>query len=143
MQKHAITFIASLTIATTAWAHSGVKNPQVQAWMHGMEQISAATKVLGNMARGRADYDSDAAEAAKAALVRHATDIPVLFKVQATDPKSDALPAIWEDYADFTEKAAALGKAAEQLDVSSADTIGAGMRAVGATCKSCHGAYRR
>ena len=143
MQKHAITFLASLTIATTAWAHSGVKNPQVQAWMHGMEQISAATKVLGDMARGRADYDSDAAEAAKAALVSHATDIPVLFKVQETDPKSDALPAIWEDYADFIEKAAALGKAAEQLDVSSADTIGAGMRAVGATCKSCHGAYRR
>lgn len=143
MQKHAITLIASLTIATTALAHSGVKNPQVQAWMHGMEQISAATKVLGNMARGRADYDSDAAEAAKAALVSHATDIPVLFKSQETDPKSDALPAIWEDYADFTEKAAALRMAAEQLDASSADTIGAGMRAVGATCKSCHGAYRR
>ena len=143
MHKHAVILIASLAIGTTALAHSGVKNPQVQAWMQGMEQISAATKVLGNMARGRADYDSDAAEAAKAALVSHATDIPVLFKAQETDPKSDALPAIWEDYADFTEKAGALRVAAEQLDTSSADAIGAGMRAVGATCKSCHGAYRR
>lgn len=143
MRSTAVIFTASLMIASMALAHNGVKNAQVMARMQGMEQIGAASKTLGNMARGRLAYDADAAAAAKAALTLHAGEIAGLFEENASDPKSEALPVIWEDFADFTAKADALTQAAEALDISSADSIGAGMRAIGGSCRSCHSTYRQ
>jgi cytochrome c556 len=39
-------------------------------------------------------------------------------------------------------KGKALGDAAGALDVASAESIGAGMGAIGGTCKACHTDYR-
>jgi cytochrome c556 len=143
MRKTVLILTSSLMIASMALAHNGVKNPAVMARMQGMEQIGAASKVLGNMARGRVAFDAEAAASAKAALAQQAAEIPVLFEAQEDDPKSEALPAIWSDFADFTAKADALRDAAEAMDVTSAETIAAGMGAVGGSCRSCHKAYRK
>ena len=143
MRKSAIPFVAAVMAASVALAHSGVKDPTVMARMMGMEAIAAASKTLGDMARGRADFDATKAEAARTDLIRHAGEISTLFEVPATDPKSEALPAIWEDFADFTAKGDMLRAAAEALDTSSAASIGAGMRDIGTTCRSCHSAYRK
>lgn len=143
MRKTVLILTSSLMIASMALAHNGVKNPAVMARMQGMEQIGAASKVLGNMARGRIAFDAEAAASAKAALAQHAAEIPALFEAQEDDPKSEALPAIWSDFADFTAKADALRDAAEAMDVTSAETIAAGMGAVGGSCRSCHKAYRK
>lgn len=143
MRRTVLTLTASLMIASMALAHNGVQNAKVMARMQGMEQIGAASKTLGSMARGRVAYDADAAAAAKAALAQHAGEIAALFEENATDPKSEAVPAIWENFADFTDKADALRDAAEALDISSADSIGAGMGAIGGACRSCHRAYRQ
>lgn len=142
MRKTVLILTSSLMIASMALAHNGVKNPAVMARMQGMEQIGAASKVLGNMARGRVAFDAEAAALAKAALAQHAAEIPALFEAQEDDPKSEALPAIWSDFADFTAKAEALRDAAEAMDITSAETIAAGMGAVGGACRSCHKAYR-
>ena len=143
MRKTVLILTSGLMIASMALAHNGVQNPAVMARMQGMEQIGAASKVLGNMARGRVAFDAEAAAAAKAALAQHAAEIPALFEAQEDDPKSEALPAIWSDFADFTAKADALRDAAEAMDVTSAKTIAAGMGAVGGSCRSCHKAYRK
>ena len=143
MRKTVLILTSSLMIASMALAHNGVKNPAVMARMQGMEQIGAASKVLGNIARGRVAFDAEAAASAKAALAQQAAEIPVLFEAQEDDPKSEALPAIWSDFADFTAKADALRDAAEAMDVTSAETIAAGMGAVGGSCRSCHKAYRK
>ena len=142
MRKTVLILTSSLMIASMALAHNGVKNPAVMARMQGMEQIGAASKVLGNMARGRVAFDAEAATSAKAALAQHAAEIPALFEAQEDDPKSEALPAIWSDFADFTAKADTLRDAAKAMDVTSAETIAAGMGEVGGACRSCHKAYR-
>jgi cytochrome c556 len=113
------------------------------ARMMGMDAIASASKTLGSMARGRIDFNAEDAAAAKASLIEHATAIPLVFADPASDPKSEALPVIWERFDDFSAKAETLRAAAEALDVTSAASIADGMGAVGGTCRSCHSTYRQ
>ncbi len=59
---------------------------------------------------------------------------------------SDALPEIWENKADFTDKAAALGETAIKLSSAasdlSAEELGPLVGAVAQACKACHDDYR-
>lgn len=105
-----------------------------------MKANGAATGTLAKMAKGELPFDAAAAEAAKQALVSGAQTIPVVFKEPFEG--EETLPAIWENFEDFTAKAKALEDAAAALDVTSADTIGAGLGAIGASCAGCHQTYR-
>ena len=55
-------------------------------------------------------------------------------------------PAIWKDFADFTEKSEAFAKAARALQAAAAAGNGGATKKaaqmVGASCKSCHESYR-
>lgn len=134
---------AILAFAGIAAAHQGVKDAKVEAWMHSMSQAGQASKVLGAMAKGNASYDAQKAEGAKSILIDVASEIPALFESQAIDPVSEALPAIWEDFEDFTSKAEQMKIAADALDVSSAEAISAGIRSLGRSCGGCHRSYRK
>jgi cytochrome c556 len=143
MRKPILTGLFILAGAA-ALAHSGVQNQAVLARMEAMNSIGDAMKVLGRMAKGQATFDASAAQDAAAGIARHSADTPALFKAQETDPKSEARPAIWTDFADFTAKARALETAA--LDVSksltSPDDLVPAMQRLGQACKSCHSLYR-
>ncbi|MCB2053454.1 MAG: cytochrome c [Geminicoccaceae bacterium] len=74
--------------------------------------------------------------------------IPVLFPEGSTDPESDALPAIWEDKADFdshaeklSELVAALAETAEGGDVQASLAAFGQMGKEG--CGGCHETYRK
>lgn len=128
--------------ATMAFAHGGVKNPAVMARMDVMADIGATTKVLGEMAKGAQPFDADKARIARAAL-REATDqVAVRFKAREGDPKSEARPEIWTDWAGFIARTEDMRAAAEALDVSSLERLRAGMGAVGRSCSGCHEDYR-
>jgi cytochrome c556 len=94
------------------------------------------------MAGGKIPFDATAAAAAKAALAAAAAEIPAKFEPQATDPVTEAKAEIWTNWDDFVAKSEALLKAAEAVDTTSAETIGAGMGAIGGACKDCHTTYR-
>ncbi|MEM9973639.1 MAG: cytochrome c [Pseudomonadota bacterium] len=128
---------------TLALAHAGVEDPDVMARMHSMKDIASANKAVGLMLRGQAPFDpSVIAQSAKIIAVESAR-IPVLFESQADDPKSEALPAIWENWADFEAKAEAGVVAAEALGgVQREAELAPAFNAVGKTCKACHTAYR-
>ncbi len=134
--------IAALGLGSTALAHEGVKDPNVKAWMHAMGLAGKASKDLGNMAKGTAAYDAETAAKAKATLINVSGSVADLFETQSADPKSEALPAIWENYDDFIAKAASMKAVATALDVSSSDSIRLGIRDLGQSCRSCHRAYR-
>ncbi|WP_420324494.1 c-type cytochrome [Mameliella sp.] len=127
-----------------AFAHSGVQNQAVMARMDSMKSIGDAMKVLGRMAKGQTTFDASAAQAAAANIARHSAETPALFEARETDPKSEAKPAIWTDFADFTAKAEALESAA--LDVSNSlttpDDLVPAVQRLGEACKSCHSLYR-
>lgn len=134
--------LAVLCGATMAHAEGEPTDPTVQARVALMKSMGGAAKALGDMAGGKAGFDTAAAETAKAALVAASTDIAAKFEAQASDPASEAKPEIWTSWDDFVAKADALNAAASALDASSVEGIKAGMAAVGGACKACHTAYR-
>jgi cytochrome c556 len=108
-----------------------------------MKVVGKNTGILGDMAGGKAPHDAAAADAAKAALVEAFGAVEATFKEQgAADPVDQAKPEIWANWDDFLAKANAAATAAGAIDVASAESIGAGMGALGGACKDCHTSYR-
>lgn len=124
-------------------ATSATANEAMEARETLMKSFGGAAKTLGGMASGEVAYDQAAAEAAKATLVAGAAEIAAKFESAIDDPESEAKPEIWANWDDFLAKAKGLGDAAAALDLASAESIGAGMGAIGGSCKACHSAYRK
>lgn len=143
-----ITLAAGLLLtiaAAAALAHPGVQDPTVKAWMHSMSSIGDNTKVLGTMAKGEIAFDADAARNAARAIASDAAQISALFANPASDPKSEALPVIWETYSDFLAKAVSLELAASTAarDIATPADLRPALAAIGASCKGCHQIYRK
>lgn len=135
--------IGAVVIAGAAYAKGDRTDPNAKARSDLMRDIGKNIGVLGDIAGGKAAYDAAAAEAAKAALIADAAMIETAFKDQgAADPASEAKPEIWANWDDFLADAKALGDAAAAVDVASAESIGAGMGALGGACKDCHTEFR-
>jgi len=136
--------IALIATGTAAFAHSGVKDPDVMNRMVGMSELANQMKVIGTMAKGETAFDADAVNAALAKIAEEASDIPSLFEKEAMDPKSEALPAIWEDFDTFLSRAAALEDSAGGLvgTVHSAADLGPAVQKIGKACGSCHADFR-
>lgn len=142
MWKQSIPITMALGIATAALAHDGVKNPTVKARMMLMGEVKDATGIIVAMAKGEAPFDATQAQAARTALVKAARQVPGAFGAPETDPKSEALPVIWEDWKGFVDQADRFSAAATAMDVTSLDTLRAGVGPLGKSCGSCHETYR-
>ena len=135
--------IGAVLISGAAYAKGDRTDPNAKARSDLMRGVGKNTGILGDMAGGKAAYDAAAAEAAKAAIIEAAGQVETAFKDQgAADPASEAKPEIWANWEDFLEHAKQLGDAAGAMDISSAETIGAGMGALGGACKDCHTDFR-
>lgn len=135
--------IGAVLTAGAAFAEGERTDPNAIARSELMRTIGKNTGILGDMAGGKAAYDAAAAEGAKAAIIEAAAKIEETFKEQGgADPASEAKPEIWANWDDFLADAKALGDAAAAMDVASAETIGAGMGALGGACKDCHTEFR-
>ena len=140
---HLATTLIALT-AATGFAHEGVQNPTVMARMMNMSEMAESMEVVVNMVRGQSAFDADLAQEALVQLTAHAEATNELFIDPATDPKSEALPAIWDNYADFTARTQATQASAQaaQRALSSLETLAPAVQAIGATCAGCHDLYR-
>lgn len=135
--------MAGLVLAAgVAYAEVEATDTNVIARQDLMKTIGGATKTLGEMASGKVAHDATAANAAKATLLEASLDIEAKFTPTSTDPGSEAKPEVWTNWADFLVKAKGLTDAATAIDASSAEAIGAGMGAIGGSCKACHTDYR-
>lgn len=136
--------IVAILGATAALAHQGVQNPAVKARMDGMSVIAAAMKGLGAMAKGEASFDADLARQNAADVAREAARIPILFKANEDDPKSEAKPGIWTSFDDFALLAAKLEQTAHgaAAKMDTIEGVRAALRSMGQTCKACHETYR-
>ena len=131
--------------AFAVMSHEGVENLAVKARMKSMSEIAANVKTLGGMARGAAQFDCEKARMAIDKIVKNAEKTVALFEESEMDPMSEALPAIWENYDDFTEKALALETAAliAAAGFSGEKDLKSVISSIATTCKSCHSIYRR
>lgn len=135
-------FAGLLLAAPVAIAHTDVKNPAVMARMEAMKQIGGAMRTVADMVRGKTPFDAAAAAEAQATLAQTASTVVPLFEAPETDPKSEALPVIWENFDDFTAKAEALVSGAEGLQVTSLDSLSASFGPMAGSCGGCHKVYR-
>lgn len=128
--------------AGAAYAHGDVHNEAVKQRMAVMSDIAAQMKVLGSMAKGATPFDAAAAAQALHILSDHAARVPHLFQHPEMDPKSEAHPAIWENWDDFTAKADLLQVAADKAMVETPADLAQTVAGLGAACKACHADYR-
>lgn len=117
-------------------------DPDAMARQALMGTVGMNTKILGDMAGGKAEFDAAKAGAAKLALAEAAAKIPATYEPQGTDAESEAKPDIWTNWDDFLLKADALAKAATALDATTVEGVQAGMAGIGGACKDCHTKYR-
>lgn len=133
---------AALLLAGTALAHKGVENPAVQARMMLMERIGTATGTLARMLKGETPFDAQAAEAARLALIEAAGRTAPAFTDAEGDPKSEASPALWQDWTGFLERVQGFETAARGLNADSPEALRASFVPLARSCRSCHGDYR-
>ena len=101
-----------------------------------MKEIGAASKAI----RGGTDVAANAQKIAEIAVT-----VPALFETEEITGDSEALPAIWQNFDDFTAKAAGLEQAALAV-VAAADSggdIAAAGQALGGACGACHKSYKK
>lgn len=138
-----MTLSAALCFGTAVFAHSGVKDPQVMARMHVMEDIARETKALSAYANGSVAFDIAQVQRIGQALSNHAQASLTLFKPPATDPKSEAKAIIWTDWEGFVAANQLMMDAAKSVqEATSPEALQASFRALGQSCKACHKSYR-
>lgn len=144
MKNATLLLCAAVLSAGAAFAHTDVKNAAVKARMHAMMSIGAEMKILGQMAKGATPFDQSAARAAAASIAKYAAQTPALFEAKEDDPKSEAKPEIWTSFDDFVKQSRALETLASELSTSIASKadVATAMKSLGASCQTCHKAYR-
>ena len=140
--------LGATLVATTVFADShAVENPAVAARHHQMQMVGYHIGVLGGIAKGEMEYDAEMVSAAAsnlAALARmERATLWVAGTEQGAVEGSRAKAEIWSDPDGFAKKFDDLTTAATALvDAGDAGAVGAGMGALGGSCKACHEAYR-
>ena len=110
-----------------------------------MQQLQQSTGALTGIRNGTVGTASHLVPRALI-LQQLAIMLPDAFTPNPTGETTRALPAIWENAADFASKAQALRTAADALleaaRSGNADAIATAQQGIGPTCQGCHMAYR-
>lgn len=108
-----------------------------------MKANGDATKTVVGMLKG-APFDLDAVKAALKTYADVAAKAPALFPEASKTGKTDALPAIWTNKADFVARFGKFGDHATAASAAIVDqaTFKATMPGVLKNCGGCHELYR-
>lgn len=145
--KHFIVVTAlAIALGGTAFAHTGATGI-VKERMDAMSDIGKSMKTIGAFLKGERPYDASVTKAAAETIGGHAKHVPHLFPKGSTKKPSEALPAIWEDWKQFTTIAADMEAAAKALaeaadGAKDANGIKPMFASLGQTCKACHQKFR-
>lgn len=115
-----------------------------------MKSFGANMSVLGKMARGKIEYDAEAAQKAAttlAALVK--TDQSTMWPEGSDNfelgTETRAMPELWSNLADAAvknEELVAAAAAMEGVAGTGLDGLSGAMRGLGGACGACHKLYR-
>jgi len=134
--------VAAIAIGITA---VGAQSDPIAARKDLMKGIGAQTKAGGGMAKGEVPYDQTKAQAIFASYIDVAAKAPNLFPpTSKTGGDTAALPAIWDNKADFEARFAKFSADAKQAqgNVKDLDTFKATFSAITKNCGGCHEMYR-
>jgi cytochrome c556 len=96
---------------------------------------------------GGEGFDTSIIQRAGTVIAMNAHRIPDLFPKGSTDPKSRALPKIWEKWDEFVKLAKQLEDQAQKLSAAAGSEDDENLREKSkkmfGTCKSCHDQFRK
>jgi cytochrome c556 len=144
LKKIKVFILIFLTISSVAFAHSGVKDKNVKERMMVMKAMADNTKIIGEMLKRKSPFDVNKAKLALETLSSLSLKTPKVFEVNATDPKSEAKPAIWDEFDEFIKLSLDLAENSIVL-ANSVDTIEdlrPALKLISTGCKACHSRYR-
>jgi cytochrome c556 len=110
-----------------------------------MKEVGAQTKTGGGMAKGEVPYDQTKAQAIFATYIDASSKVPTLFPENSkTGGDTAALPAIWDNKADFEARFAKFGADAKaaQASVKDIDSFKGAFSGITKNCGGCHETYR-
>lgn len=153
MKAAIITGISLVLIVTgSAFAKDdGPYDKPIKARQALMQLYSFNLGILASMAKGKSDYNADAASAAADNLLsaismnQSAMWPPGSHNEDAANRENRALAKIWETYPKITESSKAMATAATELQAAAGnglDALQGAMGAAGKGCKGCHDDFR-
>lgn len=111
-----------------------------------MKKVGGAIGAIGAIVKGEKPFDAEVVKASLSTMAEVGKDFPNHFPAGTeTGFETEATAKVWETPDDFKAKSDELTKVAEaQLAAMPTDqaSTGAVMKALGATCSSCHETYR-
>ena len=109
-----------------------------------MKAMADNAKIIGQMLKGKTSFDANEAKLALERLSSLSWETPEVFKVNATDPKSEARPAIWDEFEEFTRLSKDLAETSLVLagSINSVEDLRPALQGVSSGCKACHRQYR-
>ena len=136
--------VVLITASSIVFAHSGVKDKNVKERMMLMKEMANNTKTIGQMLKGKTPFDADEAKLALERLSSLSLETPKVFKINASDPKSEARPAIWDEFDEFTRLSKDLAETSLVLagSINSIEDLRPALKGVSSGCKACHRQYR-
>ena len=133
---------AFLFIAVQAAAHqgaTGIVKERMDAFKASQQQLKSI------IAAAKAD-EFEKVEKLAGLLAEWGRAMPEYFPADSNYPPSEAAPAIWQDFAGFSAAADRFTQSSIQLETASEakdkSAIFTTIKAVAASCKSCHSNYR-
>ena len=133
---------ASLAAAAMAFGAAAAQG-DVDYRQNAMKAVGGHMGAIADIVRGKVPHAAHLQSHANA-MADLAAIAPALFP-QGSEG-GDALSAIWTDSEDFQAKLTAFREAADALKAAAGSgempAIGAGVRRLGQSCKSCHDSYR-
>jgi cytochrome c556 len=139
-----------IVAASVVWAQRISPDQAAVGFRQGlMSVINGIAVPLQQTGRGRTPYDAATVKKAADRLIVLTDIVPEAFERDtsaAADIKTQALPAVWKNHAEFVSAAADLKKATENLaqTVKGGDeaAIKAAINSTGETCGACHMKFR-
>jgi cytochrome c556 len=122
-------------------SHAGAAGNPVEERQSLMKQQGQVMKEGGALL---ANFDAAKAKTLMGTLASSADKLHALYPASSKDaPKTEALPKIWENKADFDKRLTELAKLAKDAGgATSAETYKPAYMAIGKACKDCHDQYR-
>ena len=136
--------VVLITASSIVFAHTGVKDKNVKERMTLMKEMAKNTKTIGQMLKGKTEFDANKAKLALERLSALSLETPEVFKVNATDPKSEAKLSIWDEFDKFTKLSKDLAETSIVLvnSIENIDDLRPALKSISSGCKACHNQYR-
>ena len=138
--------VLSASFLSISFAHDGATGI-VKQRMDMMSDVASSMKTLGQMIKGKNEYNPESAESAAIKIEKHSKHFHTLFPEGSTQDPSEALPAIWQDWEEFQKLLTIMENEASKLaniasTAKSAEEIKVQFSTLGKTCGMCHEKFR-